>query len=144
MLTVTTKFGGEDRTFGFDLNEIEEIQRIVEPGKSVGLGVIIARVMDNDFFFQDVYHTIRLGLIGGGECSPTRAKELVDTYIVGKPLSPPGDPSAPLNVAKVILGNIMWGVAENDEPKKEQGGAMTGTSTSPQSEQPLSDPASAL
>ena len=143
MNKVTTMFGGEERTFAFGLNEIEELQRIVEPGKSTGLGLIIARVMDNDFFHQDIYHSIRLGLIGGGECAPTRAKELVDTYVVGKPLSPPGDPSAPLSVAKVILGNIMFGVAEPTSPKKSPGDEMTGTSTSPLSEPPPSDQAAA-
>lgn len=142
MNTVTTFFGGEERTFAFNLNEIEELQRLAgNGGDAVGLGTIIGRVMDNEFFFADIYQTIRLGLIGGGEVPATRAKELVDTYVVGKPLSKPGDPSAPLQVAKVILGNIMFGVAEDDEPKKDQGAAMTDTSMSPQSEPPPSEQA---
>lgn len=143
MNTITTFFGGEQRTFAFNLNEIEELQRIVQPGQTTGIGAIIARVMDNDFFIQDIYHTIRLGLIGSGECAPTRAQELVDTYIIGKPLSAPGDPSAPLAVAKVILGNIMFGVAETTEPKKPEGDATTDTLTSPPSAPLPSDPAAA-
>lgn len=143
MNTITTFFGGEKRTFAFNLNEIEELQRIVQPGQSVGIGLIIGRVMDNEFYIQDIYHTIRLGLIGGGECAPTRAQELVDTYVIGKPLSPPDDPSAPLAVAKVILGNIMFGVAENDGAKKPQGDAATDTLMSPPSGPLPSDPEAA-
>jgi hypothetical protein len=141
MNKVTTMFGGEERTFAFNLNEIEELQRL---SGNVGLGTIIKRVMENEFWHSDIYQTIRLGLIGGGEVAPTRAKELCDTYIVGKPLAAPGDPSSPLSVTKVILGNIMFGVAEDKEPKKDSPGAMTGSSTSQQSEQPPSGPASTL
>lgn len=136
MNKVTTMFGGEERTFAFNLNEIEELQRLCG---DTGLGKIIKRVMESDFYFGDVYHTIRLGLIGGGEMAPTRAKELCDTYIVGKPLSPPDDPSSPMSVARVILGNVMWGVAEDKEPKKDQPeGGTTDTSMSRQSEPPPS------
>lgn len=138
---VTTKFGGEDQTFGFNLNEIEELQR--QCG-NVGIGTIIDRVMENQFYIGDIYHTIRLGLIGGNCCNPTRAKELVDTYLVGKVLAAPGDPSSPLSVAKVILGSLMFGVAEDSEPKKANPGAgQTDGLTSPQSELPLFEQADA-
>ncbi len=133
---VTTQFGGETRSFGFNLNEIEELQR--QCG-GVGIGTIIERVMENQFYYADIVHTLRLGLIGSGECSPSRAMELVETYVIGKPLAAPGDPSSPLAVAKVVLGSLMFGVVEDKEPKKESpAGDLTDTSMSPQYELPLS------
>ncbi len=135
---VTTKFGGQTQSFGFNLNEIEELQRICG---NVGIGSIIERVMEGHFFFADIYHTVRLGLIGSGECNPTRAQELVDTYINGKALAAPNDPSSPLAVARVVLGSLMFGVAEDNEPKKDQPGHdQTDGSMSQQSELPLSEP----
>lgn len=135
---VTTKLGGEDRSFGFNLNEIEELQRLCG---NVGIGTIIERVMENQFYYADIYQTIRLGLIGSGEVSPTRATELVNTYVHGKTLAAPNDPSSPLSVAKVILGSLMFGVAENNSPKKATAEDVTmDGSMSPQYELPLSEP----
>lgn len=134
---VTTKWAGDDYTFGFNLAEIEELQRLCD----APLGAIIARVIDDVFDIRDIYHTIRLGLIGAGEVGPTRAKQLVDTYIVGKPLAGAGEPSSSLSVTKVILGNIMFGVAPASEPTpgEDEAGA-TDSSTFRPSEQPLGDP----
>ena len=100
---VTTQFGGETRSFGFNLNEIEELQR--QCG-GVGIGTIIERVMENQFYYADIVHTLRLGLIGSGECSPSRAMELVETYVIGKPLA--------AVLAAVRCGNL-WGHAETPE-----------------------------
>lgn len=138
MNRTTTFFGGEERTFAFNLNEIEELQR--QCG-DVGIGTIVDRVMNMQFFIGDVYHTIRLGLIGGGEMAPTRAKELTDLNVIGKALANPDDPSSPLAVVRIILGSIMFGVApaEDDASKKAEGAETTDTSTSQQSEQPPSE-----
>lgn len=138
--TVGAKFGGQDQSFGFGLNEIEELQRLCK----TGLGSIIERVMEGSYYFEDIYHTIRLGLIGSGACSPTRATEIVNTYVVGKPLAPAGDPSAPLAVARVILGNALFGIEAPKDPKDQgQRVEMTDGSTSPQSGPLPSEQASA-
>lgn len=137
---VTIKFADGNYTFGFGLDEIEELQRKC----SSGFGTIIARVMDGGWYSSDISETIRIGLIGSGEVPPTKAKELVDFYVnpLRFPLARPGDPSAPLNVAKVILGSVMFGIA-SDEDKKPQGEGEAGTTdtlTSPPSEQQPSEP----
>lgn len=130
--TIVTKLGGYDHAFAFNLNEIEELQR--QCGDT-GIGVIIERTLRNEFFISDIYHTIRLGLIGGG-CNAVKAKELADTNVIGRPLADPNDPSSPLSVAKVILANILMGVAEPSKDPKDPA-APTGEkdgSMSPQSE----------
>lgn len=136
--SIVTKLGGEDHQFEFNLNEIEELQR--QCGDT-GIGVIIERTLRNEFFISDIYHTIRLGLIGGG-CNAVKAKELSELNVIGRPLANPDDPSSPLSVAKVILANILMGVAEPSKDPKGQAateGEKAG-SMSPQSEQQPSKP----
>lgn len=138
----STYFGGEERAFAFNLNEIEELQRLT----GCGLGTLVDRVLNHQFYFGDLYHTIRLGLIGAEEMSSLRAKELVDLNLIGKPLARPDDPSSPLAVASVILGSIMYGVAvkEDAPPKPEAGMTTEASSTFPPSEPPPSKPEATL
>lgn len=141
--TVTMKFADGRYTFGFDLDEIEELQR----KSNAGFGTIIERVMDGNWYFSDIYETIRLGLIGSGEVPPTKAKDLCDFYVnpTKKPLAIPGDPSSPLAVARVILGSVMFGVdtSEKDDAKSgedQAGEEMVDSSMSRPSEPQPSDP----
>ena len=54
---------------------------------------------------------IRLGLIGGGT-APVRAQQLVATYVDGKPLADPDDPSSPYKTALAVLKTIYFGFDE--------------------------------
>ena len=133
---VTLDWADGDYTFTLGLAEIEELQRLCK----AGFGEIVSRVFAGQFFITDIYATIRLGLIGGGT-NPTRAKELMETYVYGKPLEPENDPSGPTALATAILAAVMNGVEPVGEPKA--GATDVDTSTSPPSEQPLSNAESA-
>lgn len=132
-------------TFKLAGKQIEELQRLCGSGPTepIGIGTIANRVFNQQFFWADVYHTIRLALIGGG-MPPVRAQQLVDTYIDGKALGDPNDPSSPLRTTQAIyedlffdLGNLPRSKSDEGEPTvaAAQGGAM---STSRPSEHKLS------
>lgn len=87
--------------------QIEELEQVC--GK-VGFGVVFQRVMLGAWFWSDIYHTVRLGLIGGGMGS-VEAKRLTDAYIgkdkAGLPLA--AGPNNPESVARAVLGAVMHG-----------------------------------
>jgi hypothetical protein len=118
-----------DYTFALNLAELEELQRRLGTEKDANgnvkpdpFGRIFSRVLSGEFYARDVPEIIRLGLIGGGTPG-TRAKELVDTYVFGRPLQDFDDPNNPYAVACKILAAAMNGiepVAEGREPQGEQ------------------------
>lgn len=67
-------------TFCLPLAQLEELQRICE----VGPMVIARRLEMGDWKVGEVYHTLRLGLIGGGT-EPVAALRLVKTYVAERP-----------------------------------------------------------
>lgn len=87
--------------------QIEELEQVC--GK-VGFGVIFQRVMLGAWFWGDIYHTVRLGLIGGG-MGAVEAKRLTDMYIGrDKPSMPLANgPNNPESVARSVLGAVMHG-----------------------------------
>jgi hypothetical protein len=79
--------------FALKAKQIEELQRVCGTANNQsGIGEIAARVFAGRMTIQDIYHTIRLGLIGGG-MAPVTAMQKVDAYIL--PLADPSDPSSP-------------------------------------------------
>jgi len=102
--------------FKLGLKQIRELQK--ELGDE-GVGVIAQRAMAGRFNIDDVYHTIRLGLIGGG-MAPTEATRIVDTHVDGCALCPDGDDAAPLPTAQAILNALYFGM---DEFRTEGGDA---------------------
>lgn len=103
--------------FALKLKQIEELQRLC--GGS-GLGEIAQRLLvEGRWFVADVVETLRLGLIGGG-MPALRARELIDTYVDGRPLADPRDPNNSLTTAQAVLGAVYFGVEEaggDDEGK---------------------------
>lgn len=102
--------------------QIEELQ--AQCG-NVGFGAIHLRVLTGVWFWGDLYHTVRLGLMGGG-MGAVEAKRLTDRYIGQETDSetrvPLGKgPNSPLSVARAVMNAAMFGIEEaiKDAPPAE-------------------------
>lgn len=109
-------------TFALKGKQIEELQRLC----NAGLGEIGQRIMSGNWYIADISQTIRMGLIGGGDVAPTRATELIQTYVDGCPIAPENDPSGPLEIARAIIEATFFGLSEvADEKPGEQPAGVT-------------------
>lgn len=99
-------FGDGDYLFDLKLPQLAELQRSREcgifkiygrvlKGRYMLNGEPLAMAEDGEAFAEDIYETIRLGLIGGNKglvngqevtVSPIRARQLVETYCHPAPL----------------------------------------------------------
>lgn len=104
---IALEWGDGEHLFALRGKEIEELEQVC--GK-VGFGAIYQRVNLGTWFFKDIYHTIRLGLIGGG-MGAIEAKRLVDMYCGQTRIAAPlvRGPNSPEMVAQAILGAVMHG-----------------------------------
>lgn len=89
------------------------------------ISVIATRVMSGQWHGNELWETIRLGLIGGG-MPPLDALRMVRTYVEGRPLSE----SQP--VARLIMMGLMFGFSEHPLAP-----AADGTTVSPNGSTPL-------
>ncbi len=133
---VVLKWADGEYLFALKAAQIEELQRLCD----AGYGVIYQRVLLGNFHIQDLRHTIRLALIGGG-MGAVDAKNKVDLYASGSvPLVRGAD--SPLSVAKAILNASMIGFdeLEGKKPEGEAGaGANPAGGISPSTVQPSSE-----
>jgi len=109
---ITLEWADGEYLFALKGAQIEELEHAC--GK-VGFGVIYQRVMLGAWFWSDLYHTVRLGLIGGG-MGAIEAKRLTDFYIgkeTNRPLTGPNSPEA---VARAVLGASMVGFGDLENP----------------------------
>lgn len=111
---ITLAFGDGAYLFRLPLKQIAELERLTE----AGIGAVWARILTGRiplpkmagtaglpthgaYKHADLHATIRLGLIGGGQ-TPTRANELMDTYVHGvMPLKDQWDLAASILMACV-------------------------------------------
>lgn len=129
--TIDIDFGDGEYTFALPLPQINELQRKT----GIGIGGLFARVLKGcirtgdqivlapgsaEFYALDVIETVRHALIGGGvgkvngeeiKVTPALANRLVDTYVLGRPLSDSW------SLAASILGAVIVGY---DPPKKAE------------------------
>lgn len=98
----TAFFGDGDHTFAFTRELIHELER--KTGH--GIFALFVRIQTRQSSFNDLFETIRLGLIGGGT-TPADAAGLVNTYAVARPLS------ESLAVAIGILSALFFGPDED-------------------------------
>jgi hypothetical protein len=143
--TIDLEFGDGEYTFALPLPQIAELQRKCD----IGIGGLFARVLKGchqvggevilapataEFYALDVIETVRHGLIGGGKgavngeevkVSPMIANRLVETYVLGKPLSESWSMAAAI-LAAVIVG---YDPPKKDEPAPERAPETTDTST---------------
>lgn len=123
---------GETHLFALKLAQIAELQRIC----GAGISTIYNRVFSEEFYLEDIYHTIRLGLIGGG-LSPVLASGMMKAYVYDQPIKPiekEDDPSSPYATACAILAALFVGI-EKDDTVGEQVAGTVDSSMSPPSEQ---------
>lgn len=129
--TIELEFGDGQYIFALPLVQINELQRKT----GIGIGGLFARVLKGclrngndivlapgqaEFYALDIIETVRHGLLGGGkglvngeevEVTPMLANSLVDTYVLGRPLSDSW------SMAASILGACIVGY---DPPKKAE------------------------
>lgn len=90
--------------FALKAKQIEELQAVCK----AGFGTIYKRVMDGNWYYEDIHNTIRLGLIGGG-MGAVEAKRITTMYTEGVPLL--HGPNSPLLVAQSIMGASIMGIS---------------------------------
>lgn len=120
--TIELEFGDGQYLMALPLAQINELQRKCD----VGIGGLYARIMKGiqrvggetmllpglaEFYALDVIETIRHGLIGGGQgtvngeeikVTPLIANKLVDTYVLGRPLSESWNHAAAILIACIV------------------------------------------
>lgn len=105
---VTLEWGDGNFPFALNGKQIEELQKVCAPdGKALGFGAIYQRVALGVWLHQDIYHTIRLGLIGGG-MGAVEAKRKADMY--AEPPYRAGQVGGSEQTALAILGAAMHGL----------------------------------
>lgn len=116
---VELEFGDGPHLFALKIAQIEELQDKC----GAGIEEIYQRLWTGKSRLEDVFETLRLGLIGGG-MPAIPARKLVEQYVL--PLSSPGDPASPLTTARVVVSAIMVGLSElaEDETPGKDGAAM--------------------
>jgi hypothetical protein len=129
--SISLTWADGDYTFRLGVAQIRELQEKSEAGPSV----ILRRMAEDTWFVDDLIHTIRLGLIGGG-ATPADALKLVRRYVEQRPLA------ENRNAATLILGAALYG-AGDEEPLGKSAGETAGQSLSPteKSDLPNSTPA---
>lgn len=77
---ITMVWGDGEYPFCLPLAQLEELQTLCDAGPMVIAGRLEASVWRT----QDIYHTLRLGLIGGGT-KPVEAIRLCRSYVLERP-----------------------------------------------------------
>lgn len=112
---IILEWGDGEFLFALKGTQIEELENIC--GK-VGFAAIYQRIQLGMWKWGDLYHVIRLGLIGGG-MGAVEAKRKVDMYI-NVPLA--AGPNNPESVAKAVLGAVFMGFEDIPTPGENQAG----------------------
>lgn len=135
---IRIEYGGELRDCKLALGEVVDLERAC--GK-IGIGDIFQRMTLQQYKALEVYHTIRLALVGGGMPDP-EARELVQEQFDLKPLSvnvetayrilldliagqgegdrdddsdePNGDPARPIDFDGILLSLVKLGLSPKD------------------------------
>lgn len=110
MEALVIEWAGVERSFQLRFGDVLDL----EEAAGDGIGVIFARVASGRFSARDVYHTIRLALIGGG-MGEVDARRLIDQRFGARPFM------ANAVVAGEILSAIMVGVEPIDEKSETDG-----------------------
>lgn len=113
---IILEWGGGEHLFRLAGRQIEELEQVC--GK-VGFGAIYQRLMLGTWFWADLYHIVRLGLIGGG-MGAVEAKRLTEFYIgmehTSGTLPLVGGPNSPEMIARAVLGAAMHGLSDIVKP----------------------------
>ncbi|QEW26738.1 gene transfer agent family protein [Roseovarius indicus] len=113
MADVILEWAGKDRLFRLDFGGVLDLEEAC--GKDP-IGAIFLRISSGKFYASDIWHTIRLALIGGGE-NKVEAKRLMENHFDRTPYTENA------SIAGEILIALMMGI--------EDGGA-NGEATEPE------------
>lgn len=94
-------FADGDYSFRMGWGELAELQEKCDAGPHV----VYSRLGDGSWKIEDISHTIRLGLIGGG-LTPVDALKVVRKYVEARP------PLESLLTAQAVLLAALYGVEE--------------------------------
>lgn len=108
---IELEFGDARYSFALLWGQLAELQEKTEAGPYV----VLRRLYENTWRVEDISHTIRLGLIGGG-MKPTEALTLVRRYVEARP------PLENVLVAQAILSASLMG-APDEQPGEAEGEA---------------------
>lgn len=104
MVDVIEEWAGKERLFRLDYGRVMDLEQAI----GQGIGKIFIRLIGGEFYTQDVYHTLRISLIGGG-MGQVDAKRIMDAHFDTRPyLENAG-------VAGHILTDLMAGVEPTDD-----------------------------
>lgn len=103
MVDVIREWAGKERLFRLNFGGVMDL----EEATGEGIGNTFIRVAGGRFTVRDVYHTIRLGLIGGG-VSILDAKRMMDAHFDTRPYMENAV------IAGEILAALMVGVEPSD------------------------------
>ncbi|WP_088633236.1 gene transfer agent family protein [Phaeobacter sp. 22II1-1F12B] len=110
MADLVLEWAGKERHFRLAFGGVLDLEEAI----GEGIGHVFQRVTVGRFGIKDVYHTIRLGLIGGG-LSVVNADRLMKNHFDTRPYMDNA------RVAGAILADLMIGVEEEDEDQAEGG-----------------------
>lgn len=96
-------WAGKDRAFRLSLGAVMDLEEAIGDG----INPIYVRVVSGAFGVRDIYHTLRLSLIGGG-MDALSAKRLLDDQFDAKPYM------LHATVAGEILSALTTGIEESD------------------------------
>jgi hypothetical protein len=113
---ITFDWADGPRVFRLAWGEIAELQERTACGPQF----LLSRLVDGTWKADDLYHIIRLGLIGGG-LAPLDALKLVDRYVKERPLLESVTP------AKAILLAALTGAGGEPAPGKDEPGKTAAT-----------------
>ena len=104
MADVSLEWAGKDRLFRLDFGGVLDLEEAC--GKEA-IGAIFLRISSGKFYASDIWHTIRLALIGGGE-NKIEAKRLMEKHFDRTPYTENA------SIAGEILIALMTGIEETD------------------------------
>lgn len=130
--SITVPFADKDYPFRLAWGELMQLQEATDAGPYV----VLQRLASGTWKVEDISHTIRLALIGGG-LTPGDALRLTRQYVEGRP------PMENIMLAQGILSASLLGAPEDDRSKKNGKARRTRSTTSPTAKsgfQPSSEP----
>lgn len=122
-----------DGNYTFDVGDIGHIRELQEK-TDAGPQFLCARLESQHWRIDDVYETIRIGLIGGG-AAPNKALALVQRYVAKRPLL------ENVSTAQAIILAALVGIGEDeviDEPPPPPGESEAKEGPAPSSLSPQS------
>ena len=130
--SLTLPFGDSDYTFRLAWGQLMQLQEATDAGPYV----VLQRLASGSWKVEDISHTIRLALIGGG-LKPAEALKLTRDYVEARP------PMENVILAQGILSASLLGAPEEDRSKKNGRARRSRSTTSPterSGSQPSSEP----